>query len=409
MRFHLIGLPHTNVTREYVACSYTQKHLKFTQMMLSLGHEVFSYASEDNDVECTENIVINTKKSQKRWFGEFDYHNNFFPITWEPSDIHWKESNHMAKRQLRERVKPGDFICIIAGYCQEEIAKAFPNNPVVEYGIGYVGAFASYRVYESYAHMHYVHGFNQNDNGRAYDAVIPNYFDPNDFTFSNEKEDYYVFLGRFIERKGVEIAVEATRKLGAKLIMAGQGCTQVGNTFYGDGVKVEGDHLEHIGHVNVEERAELLSKAKACFMPTTYLEPFGGVSIEALFSGTPVIASDWGCFTETIPHGEAGYRFHTVGEAAYYASDEMLSRLNNKAIAEYAYDNYSMDVVRYKYEDYFRQVQGLYDGSGNDFFSDLHGRDDRFTHQMRSLQVPLSLNVPTLTEIRGQTKDSLQE
>lgn len=378
-------------------------------MMLSLGHEVFSYASEDNDVDCTENIVINSKANQLSWFGEFDFHSDFFPITWKPDDWHWKASNAYAIIEIGARIQPGDFICIIAGYCQEEIARSFPNNPVVEYGIGYVGAFASYRVYESYAHMHYVHGFNQNDNGKAYDVVIPNYFDPNDFTFSAQKEDYYVFLGRFIQRKGIEVAVEATRKLGAKLIMAGQGCNQVGNTFYGDGVTVEGDHLEHIGHVDVAERAELLSKAKACFMPTLYLEPFGGVSIEALFSGTPVIASDWGCFTETIPHGEVGYRFHTVGEAAYYASDEMLSRIKPHDCTKYAKENYSMDVVKYKYEDYFKQVSGLYDGSGNDFFSDWHGRDDRFTHQRMSPQVPQSLSVPTLRAIRERTKDSQLE
>lgn len=380
MRYHVLSLPHTQTTSEYISCAYTAKARNFCNMMMSLGHEVFLYASEDNDAECTELITIAPKVDQLRWFGRFDYHADFYPITWGPEDRHWKESNGNAIRAIRKRIKPGDNICVIAGLCQKKVTDAFPMNPAVEYGIGYSGVYAPYRVWESYAHMHYVYGLQQNDDGKHYDAVIPNYFNPDDFTYkgADEKEDYYVFLGRFIPRKGVEVAVEATRKLGAKLIMAGQGCRQEGNTFYGEDFSVSGDHLSHIGHVDIKQRAKLLSGAKACFMATTYLEPFGGVSIEALFSGTPVIASDFGCFTETIPHGVAGYRFRTVGEAAYFASDEMLAKLDNERIAKYANDNFSMDVVRYKYDDYFQQVAGLYDGS-SDFYGDWHGRDDRYT------------------------------
>lgn len=388
---HILSLPHTQTTVDYISCAYTSKARNFSTMMKSIGYKTILYASEDNDADCDELVTIASLEEQERWFGEFDYHKNFYPITWGVDDEHWVKSNENAINEIQKRIQPGDIICLIAGWCQKQVADAFPNFPSVEYGIGYNGVFADYKVYESYSHMHYVHGEMKNDNGRHYECVIPNYFNPDDFYIKNKveksskytpPEDYYVFLGRFIERKGVEIAVEATRKLGAKLIMAGQGCTVSydGKVFSGDDVQVSGDHLKHIGHVDLKQRAKLLAGAKATFMPTTYLEPFGGVAIESLMSGTPVIASDFGAFTETIPHGTVGYRFRTVGEAAYFASPEMLKELQTpQQIREYAIKNYSMDVIKYKYDDYFQKIVNLYNGK-SDFYGDWHGRADRYTH-----------------------------
>lgn len=363
---HVIALPHTEANPEFTADAYQMKHLKFCEMMLSLGYTVYSYAGEHSSMEATEHIVVSSDKEKERWFGKFDHHKNFFPITWDPNDTHWVESNNNAIREIGKRIQPKDFICVIAGRCQQQIAQAFPSHMTAEYGIGYSGVFSDYRVWESYSHMHNVYGLQGSDDGKFFDAVIPNYFVPSDFTFNAHPEDYYVWMGRFIPRKGPEIAVEVTRRLGKKLIMAGQGVQETivedgVTTLVGDGITVSGDHIEHIGHVDVEQRAKLLSGAKATFMATTYLEPFGGVSIESLMSGTPVIATDFGCFTETIPHGLAGYRFRTIGEATQFASDEYLDKLDRHHIRDYAIENFSVDRVKYLYDDYFKQLSTLWE------------------------------------------------
>lgn len=167
--------------------------------------------------------------------------------------------------------------------------------------------------------MHYTYGrIEQSDNGRFFDAVIPNYFDLDDFHVCEEKEDYVLFIGRMIARKGPHIAARIAQECGMKIKMAGQGIKRVDdNTYIADDISFSGDYIEYVGAVGVKERAELMAKAKAVIVPTTYLEPFGGVVVESLLSGTPAIVTDFGAFPELIQHGVNGYRFRTLGEGMW--------------------------------------------------------------------------------------------
>lgn len=360
MTFHVLSLPHTQTTLEYEACAYTSKVRKFCNMMKSLGHTVYLYASEDNEANVDELITVAPKKDQQKWFGKNNFKKNFFNLDWSPAAQCWQQTNTRTITEIKKRLDQKDFICIIGGVCQKPVADAFPANQAVEFGVGYEGVFAPFRVYESYSHMHYVHGRLADDNGHFYDSVIPNYFEPVNFPFKVKKDDYFLFLGRMIKRKGPEIAVEVTKRIGAKLVMTGQGLTkQEGNKFYSPEITLEGDHITHVGHADVKQRAKLLSGAKAVFVPTTYIEPFGGVSIEALLCGTPVIASDFGAFPENIQHGVHGYRFRTIGEAVWAAKN--VGKLNNKKIHEYAINNFSVDRVRYLYQAYFEQLLTLWE------------------------------------------------
>ncbi len=368
MRFHVIGLPHTQTTLDYEACAYTAKVRKFCNMMKSLGHEVFLYASEDNEAACDELITIAPKADQKKWFGEYDFRKQLFNITWNVRDEHWQVVNARAIKAIKKRLEKNDFICIIGGLCQKPIADAFPENLSVEFGIGYSGVFANYKVFESYAWMHYIYGTTGDDNGRFFDTVIPNYFEPENFPFRQEKDDYFLFLGRMISRKGLEIAVEVTRRLGAKLILAGQGVKEIkDNVLICEDIVLQGEHLEYVGHADVKRRGELLAGAKAVFMGTTYIEPFGGVSIESLLCGTPVIATDFGAFTENIQHGRHGYRFRTIGEATWAA--QQVETLDNKKLRDYAVSNFGVERVKYQYQAYFEQLLTL---RGEGFYSSWH-------------------------------------
>ena len=345
--FHVVSLPHTQTTAEYTHCAYTQKVRKFCNMMTDLGHEVILYASEENEARVSELVTVITKEKQQELFGGNDHTKEFFNITWGVYDPGWVEMNSNAIRAIAERIKPRDFICIIGGTCQQIIADAFPDNMSVEYGIGYLGTFSKYRVFESYAHMHYVHGQDRDDSGSFYDTVIPNYYDAEEFPYAEKTEDYYLFIGRLIDRKGWRIAQEVCEKLGKRLILAGQG------DFSGYG--------EHVGVVGVEKRGELMSKAKAVFVPTTYMEPFGGVHAEALLCGTPVITTNFGVFTETVQNGINGYRCDTFRDfTAATQATEKFSASKRKKIRASAQQRFSTEHVRGQYQAYFDRLYDLW-------------------------------------------------
>lgn len=359
MRFHVIGLPHTVCSKEYSSCAYTQKVLNFCKMMKSLGHTVYHYGGEESTPECDEHITTITKEERKKWWGSNDWKKDFFKIDWDMNLPYWKTSNGRAIAEISQRIEKQDFICVIGGNCQKPIADAFPDHMTVEFGIGYEGTFSKYRVFESYAWMHNVYGLQKNGNGNYYDTVIPNYYDPADFPFSEEKDDYYLFIGRIISRKGAHIAAEVCEKIGAKLKVAGQGALKVSHgKIVAEEVTLKGD-IEYMGTVGFEERGKLMSRAKAVFVPTQYIGPFEGVHVEAMMCGTPVITTDWGCFAETVIDGTTGYRTRSIGEMMWAAKN--VDKLDYSLIREYALGRYSIDVVRYRYQDYFSHLLTLWD------------------------------------------------
>lgn len=362
-RFHVISLPHTQTTSEYTACAYTSKVVKFCRMMKSLGHVVYLYASEENEAPCDELITIVSKKEQRQWFGKYDFKQQFFNIEWNETLPHWTIPNARAIKEIKKRAKERDFVCIIGGICQKQISDGLPELMSVEYGIGYKGVFSNFRVYESYAWMHYVHGLRNEDNGNSFESVIPNYFDPAEFPYRTKKDDYFLYIGRMVRRKGLETAMEVVNRLGAKLVMAGQGVEKIeGNKIISKEITIQGDNIKHVGYADIKKRGELMSRAKAVFLFTSYIEPFGGASIEPLFCGTPVITTDWGAFPENIPHGIVGYRSRTLGEAVWAAKN--VDKLKPAIIRKYAVDNFSLDRVKFQYQAYFEQLYTLWDEDG---------------------------------------------
>lgn len=181
-----------------------------------------------------------------------------------------------------------DILLVPTGLYQKEVADKVGMSLVVELGIGYLGVFAKNRIFESYGWMNWHYGKARETNGHFSDAVIPPIFDPADFKYREKKDDYFLYIGRITEKKGVLIAKDTCEAIGAKLKVAGIDC----------GLKIDSPNVEMVGFADIEKRKELISRAKGVFMPTIYLEPFGYVVMECAMSGTPIITTDWGSFPE---------------------------------------------------------------------------------------------------------------
>lgn len=343
MRFHIVALPHTQVTKEFAGCAFTEKVRRFCIMMHNLGHEVFLYAGEEVEAPVTE-LITCVGEDQRAAAVATVPHYTQYPF----EGPLWNGFNHNAIKEISKRIQQKDFICLIGGTAQKPIADAFPEHMSVEFGVGYGGVFSKYRVFESYAWMHSVYAAYQNPttiDGKFFDVVINGYLEPEMFPMGTHDGDYYLYIGRLIDRKGYRIAQEVCERLGKRLILAGPG----EGTGYG----------EFVGSVGPEERAKLMGGAIATFAPTLYIEPFGNVVIEAQACGTPTITTDWGAFTETNINGFTGYRCRTLAEFMKAAED--VKKLDRESIRSWATLQYNLDTIGLQYEEYFSRLLTLWD------------------------------------------------
>lgn len=147
-----------------------------------------------------------------------------------------------------------------------------------------------------------------------------------------------VFLGRIEHIKGTHLAIEAARRSGRRLIIAGNIPDDAAHLdYFTRQVEpwVDGDRVKYVGPVDDAAKSTLLSGAAALLMPVLWDEPFGIVMAEALACGTPVIGLSRGAVPEVVEEGLTGFHCQDIeGLVAAIGRVGVLSRRACRASAE---------------------------------------------------------------------------
>jgi len=157
--------------------------------------------------------------------------------------------------------------------------------------------------------------------GGTFAGVAYNGIDVESFPFQTDKDDYLLFLSRMSEEKGPQLAIEAARRTGRRLVMAGK-VDDKDRDFFTAVVEplIDGEQVTFIGEADAELKRELYRSAYCVLMPIMWDEPFGLVLAESMACGTPVIVFNRGAAAEIVQHGETGFLVDDVDEMAHAVS-----------------------------------------------------------------------------------------
>ena len=375
--FHIPLIAHTKPTDDFEICAHTKKTINMTNWLTERGHitRVYGHEIGAETLNCTEFIPTITEKEFKQSYQDPLANNE--PLRFScTKDYAWMLHNLRGSFELQERAKAGDFVLCFYGKCHQGIAESAAHKGVhiVEPSVGYMGTFAKYRVYESSAWMHFQRGrmqerFDRYDElseeekqevvfdpqmmvsyqtAMEQDIVINSGFDIEKFKIAESHKGYYLCLSRIVLGKGIEMAVELSKEMGKKLIVAGPGDFQRDLGF------VPPSHVEVRNAVVGEEKAKLLSEAEAVLCMSDQIETYQFVPIEAMLSGRPPIVRPLGGPRETVIDCLTG--FHARNKPDALDALKRIDDINPEVCRQYAINNFGKERVMDQYEAYFASL-----------------------------------------------------
>lgn len=144
----------------------------------------------------------------------------------------------------------------------------------------------------------YVSKFILRKYGKRRGYAVHNGIRMDDYTFRTTKQNYMLFLGRLIEKKGVHLAIKVAKKTGKRLLIAG---TLNDKKYYNSKIKPHlGKNIRYVGIVGGDRKRQLLANASIVLFTSTWDEPFGLVLVESMASGTPVLGFRKGGVAEVL-------------------------------------------------------------------------------------------------------------
>jgi len=193
--------------------------------------------------------------------------------------------------------------------------------------------------------------------GVEWRGVVNNAIDPAKYspvTKPEEKENYLVSLARINPDKGQHVAIEVAKRLNVPLVLAGK-VDVAAERYFEEKIKPElSGQITWRENVEGEEKATLLARAKALLFPIQWEEPFGLAMVEAMVSGTPVIASPRGAAPEIVEPGVTGFLAEDADEMV--AAYERLKEIDLVRCAEVAAKRFGPAAMADGYESVYERA-----------------------------------------------------
>ncbi|HVX55606.1 glycosyltransferase family 4 protein [Nocardioides sp.] len=186
-------------------------------------------------------------------------------------------------------------------------------------------------------------------------GVVHNAVDVASFPFVEKKDDFVLWLGRFSPDKGAHLAIDAARKAGRRIVLAGKLNEPEEKDYFRDRIEPRlGPDATYVGEADAELKRELFGRAACLAFPIQWEEPFGMVMVEAMACGTPVVALRRGSVPEVVADGVSGIIVDRAEDLA--AGIERAGDLSPFACRRHATGHFDLPVMAAGYERIFRML-----------------------------------------------------
>ena len=185
--------------------------------------------------------------------------------------------------------------------------------------------------------------------GLPWVATVHNAVDPAQYTFSASPDGPVLWLARFCPEKGPDLAIQACRAAGLPLVLAGK-CSEPRELEYLTDVvrPLLGPDTELVLNADRHTTRGLLRDARCLVLPIRWHEPFGMVMVEAMASGTPVVALNRGSVPEIVRDGVTG--IVCADPTGLPDALRRVGALDPAACAGHVRDHFGADLMARRYE-----------------------------------------------------------
>lgn len=191
------------------------------------------------------------------------------------------------------------------------------------------------------------------------------------YPFAKTPASGFVFMGRLVPEKGADDAIKACVIANERLLIGSHFPEPKEETaYYHSSIApmLDDPLIEEIGMVKDEKKSAILGKAKALLFPVKWEEPFGMVMIEAMATGTPVIAYNGGSVAEIVKDGVTGFIVEPTvahdspwiikksGIEGLVAAMRRIGEIDRAACRKHVEERFTVEEMAEGYENVYRRL-----------------------------------------------------